>query len=384
MADGNHRFPYKKAKNKVYTMKLSLSGDFITEYDELLLREGTRDGETREGYTFVALNVFRTEKAEGQSASSASTGEQNYAYGVYRYSPDQTTGKFDKNNIAVNLKLVGGYVYRFEATVLTEFVDNLKMKDGNSYSHPFRVLENLNSSGGWFHKDSLGFMHYNYSFEVSSDKNVNSGVSSGAGKKYLADISNGKADVVVGKDFGDYDDSSGLFHYPRVKRFYGKEEGVDPEELSSNGSTVINQGIDMKYKSFGLLIVVKDLPANTHITVADQRENKNSNERNFLIFPKGLKLGKDGAWEGLYSMNDLINESETIKLTFTWNKGGGNTETFPAEFIIKPKTRKIIEIDIEGSRTVQTEGNVVFKFTEDEALTDDSEKFLVTNKTEEG
>lgn len=375
--DGNHRKHKETKPAKFYTMKLSLGGDFITEYDEPL-----RSEETPEGDTYVGLNVFRTKKASDKDTRNYVTGEQNYAYGVFKYAPDPTTHKFDKSNIDINLKLVGGYIYRFEATVLTEMTDKLKLDNNTSYSNPFRCVEDGSTKGSFLHKDNLQKIHYNYSFDDDSNED-----NSSEGKPSLVDIGSGTAYVTVGKDFPN---SYSLFAYPRIKRYYGVEKNIDPEILSTD-NTLINQGIEMAYKSFGLRITVENLPDNTYITVKDNRNSIATEIKKFLIFPDGLKLSKNysgsvESWEGLYSINNFSKEYEEFDLVFTWHKGGGAEETFYANKLkIFPKTRKTITINIEGSRTVTQEGNVSFRFGEtDDTLENDDEVVEITNKTTAG
>ncbi len=100
--------------------------------------------------------------------------------------------------------------------------------------------------------------------------------------------------------------------------------------------------------------------------------NVDTEPRECFVFPKGLQLSNQRTkeWEGLYSMNNLLAESETFTLRFTWHKGGDVTENFSTEVTVKPKTRKILRLNINGSPNYETKGNISFSM-ESEALTDE-------------
>lgn len=374
--DGNRRHIKDAEKieaGKFYTMKLSLGGDYITELEEPL--RGA-DNETENGVTerdtFIGINVYMQKKGTNGP-------KEKYAYGLFNFSPDPTTLKFDKNTTIV-VKLYSEYLYSFEVTVLTELVDTLAISTSSSnkgYTDPFRIKsDTYNGDGAQYNIDNLGEIIYTF------DSKKSSGDLLPDRERYkFANLKSGIADVYVGDD---WIHKTGKFHYPRVKRYYGELNDYDPTGTSSTEAT-----IPLAYQCFGIKIEVESMPTNTTLTVQDIEYSKTKNEQDFLLFPNDLTLSNGSIWEGLYSMKDLQTleeqysspSSKSFKLSFTWHKGGDLTETFESGDIeVSAKTRKIIKVNVQGQTNEESRGNIKFDFTQaDETLVEDEEIVTVSN-----
>lgn len=348
LEDGNHRSQRVKNKQMVKTVRMSFGGDFITESEEPLLR--AEDGEF-----FAGINVWRTEKKEGAK-------EEKYAYGLFK-----------KEN-GIEIDLVTGYTYRFEASILIERDDKLYFNKG--YLEPFMIKDSKAVEGQDF-KDELDIFQYTY------NKKVDDQIQANADRNYLHQLSSGTADVIC-KEFSTHVDLS----YPRVKRFYGTVSEIDPE---------INQSIEisMNYKCFGLKFIVEQLPSG-YLTVQDITKKtpyQEKEEREKLIFPKNFSMGieertdenyfKD-EWEGVFSMNNLKSAYETINLRFTWHKGGNSAQSFTSNVDVYPGVKKTLKINVTGTPNYEQDGNIVLKMLED-SLKEESWtiKFDADNKTKE-
>ncbi|MDE6554216.1 MAG: hypothetical protein K2K98_14845 [Muribaculaceae bacterium] len=328
---GNHRSHTTKEKPIMKTIKMNFGGDFISESEEPLLR-------AEDGDTYTAINVFRTEKGvEGAT-------EEKYAYGLFK----------KKEGIEINV--VTGYTYRFEATILVEKVDKVFIIN-KSYAQPFQYSDDQSGMSN-YHSEDLDTFKY-------TTLDSNDAIVENRKREYFRQLNSGTAHVDVAGDLGSLTQTARI-SYPRVKRYYGILDGFDPGVLQS-------VDIKMLYKSFGLKIEVVDLPSG-FVTVQDVTRDgiKVKDPTDRLIFSKGLQLDKDTKrdWEGLYSMNELTSQEETFTLEFTWHKGGDANETFTTPVTIKPNTKKILQLNINGSPNYQTKGNISFTM-ENESLTDD-------------
>ncbi len=332
--DGHHRDEGEKKERVLKTIRMSFGGDFITETDEPLLR-------AEDGDTYTAINVWRSEKKDNGTVGS----EERYAYGLFKGTDD------------ISVDVVTGFVYRFESSILIERDDKVKQLE-YKYVDPFMLstLRDNSASMGGYSRDDIQKFKYS-AFEQVGENQV---TVADLDRFYFCNLFNGTACIIYGKKIDDW----GEYKYPRVKRFYGNLVTYDPE--ISNAVE-----IPMSYKSFGLKIVVEDLPSG-HITIEDISAGA-TGEEDKLLFPNGLTLQKSNEWEGLYSMNNLLASSETFKFRFTWHKGGGVTESFPTDVTIRPKTKKVLKVKITGTPNVETKGNVTFNMESDELTLDEEE-----------
>lgn len=309
--DGNHRLHQPKS-NKVYKFKLSLGGDYVEQSEEPLVRASAPN-------TYVGINVTRLEKGHPD------TDTQKYAYGMFK----------SKDDISIDLE--SGYTYNFEATILRDGTDKYVMRNG-SYNLPFTLGEQNQSKG--YDPSEIG------SFKFDQNKN-------------LTRISYGDAFVDL------LDNTSGAISemsfctYPRVDRYYGIIQNIDPEYLVENNKPI---EIPLYYRCFGLKIIADDLPEDTYLTVKDDKYDNHQNNYEFLIFPQNLEFGKNGIlqWESIYSMNDLKSDSKiTFNFTFTWHRGVGKEETFPCTISVGPNIKKTLVISVTGNANKHMTGNVI-------------------------
>lgn len=327
LEEGNHRGDEEKEQHVKKMVRMTFGGDYLSESEEPLLRAD-------DGDKYIAINVFRTEK------DKADASEEKYAYGLF------------KNQETVIIDVVTGFTYRFESTLLIEGEDKLFVNEDN-YSKPFQIntQQNLTGSSTSYHEDDLN------KFQYPSD-------SEDRKRYFLHQLQSGEAYV----DTGDDDLSIGSVWYPRVKRYYGKDVSFDPG---------LTEGveIEMEYKCFGLKFEVVELPAGTRISVEDITKLdaiRDKQPLQKLIFPKDLSLSNDQkVWEGTFSMNNIVSESESFKLLFTWHKGGNETEQFIANVTVRPKVRKVLKISISGTTNDETKGNIMFSGLDNVDLADE-------------
>lgn len=350
---GNHRFPWQKKSPKMYTVSLSLAGDFITESDEPLTREDDK-------YTYVGINVFS--KGENEADSEY----QNYAYGLFRYDNE----KFNPEETGITIKLLSEYVYKFHATILKDDVDVLALSKVNpekpGYAEPFRV----DPSGGEYSENNI-----NGDFLYVSDPNIDP-------QGQFTILSSGNAFVKIYGLTGTQSKKNSGF--PRVKRFYGEYAGFNPVPNPS-------LTIDMAYTCFGLKFEVEEegMPEGTYLTVEDNNWNIQDGLKFFptdgkiLFFPESLKLGlpPDGedsglsqSWSGIYSMNKLSHGShDSFTLKFTWHRGSGAKEEFTHTVQqVEAGKMKVLKIKISGSTVTNPEGMISFTMGSEE-MTEDTE-----------
>lgn len=331
LEDGNHRSQRIKNRQMVKTVRMSFGGDFITESEEPLLR--AEDGEF-----FAGINVWRTENKDGAK-------EEKYAYGLFK-----------KEN-GIEIDLVTGYTYRFEASILIEG-DEDKVYVDNGYLAPF-MIKDSKAVEGQSYPDKLNVFNYTYNLLID-DKLVANDY-----RNYLHQLSSGTAHVVCEEMNSTHVDLS----YPRVKRFYGNISDIHPEVVQS-------VEIGMNYKCFGLRFLVEKLPSG-YLTVQDITKknavaDKEKNEK--LVFPTNLSLGLEdrdevnyfkNEWEGVFSMNNLGAEYESINLKFNWHKGGNSVQSFNCKVDVYPGVKKTLKINVTGTPNYSQGGNIVLKMLDE-------------------
>ncbi|MDE6290089.1 MAG: hypothetical protein K2M16_01020, partial [Muribaculaceae bacterium] len=161
--------------------------------------------------------------------------------------------------------------------------------------------------------------------------------------------------------------------YPRVKRFYGKLDQYDP-------SITDQIEIPMKYKSFGLRILIESIPKGTSVKVKDTSviSGPTPKDEPYLIFTKGLELaqgeGKTDSWECIYSLNKLVQDTTSFILRFDWTKGAGETKSVRKIVKVEAKKMKILKLNFEGDVSETKSGNITFT-NMDEDMEDWEETF---------
>ena len=338
--EGNYRHQKVKDKPVMKTIRLQFGGDYVSESDEPLLR-------AEDGNTYVGINVFRKENDDDDS------NYEMYAYGMF-------IGKD-----GLNIDVLTGYTYRFEASILIEEKDKLAL-NGVRYNEPFKVHEypttGFDNAWGYELGDVYEAGSKNLKFKYANEDSNES-------NWYLCQLKSGTAYVDCQ---GDLVSSTGspltaphAMHYPRVKRFYGT---ADFNPLFE--STV---EIPMEYKCFGLKFILESIPAGTNVSISDitkYPENRDNDLEYYLLFPGNLRLSLDSngmsTWESIYSLNDLSQQTRNFTLEFTWNKGNGeDPETFEHSFTVTEKKMKVFRLSIDGDVNETKSGNIIFNMEDD-------------------
>lgn len=341
--DGNHRSKQEKKSPVMKTFRMTFGGDFVSESEEPLLRADDKE-------TYAAINVYRAEKISGGGTAN----REKYAYGLFK----------GKDDISINLET--GYVYDFEATILVEDRDRIAMTN-NKFEDPFLLNQGESVRLTQFLKNGIKTFIYH----AKSDENVD--------RPYFSQLKSGTALVNTSESETESDDK--LSRYPRVKRFYGKLDNIDPAKTTD----VV---IPMDYKSFGLKFQLDQIPDGTYVTVKDITTYTGSDpgDYKYLVFTKNLKIGKTSdalqSWDGIFSLDSFTKNSQTFKLRFSWIKLSGSPETFEHEVTVNAKRLKVLTLKIEGDPGELSEtksGNI--KFTMDDRWEDSSaeDTEIVTN-----
>lgn len=352
MADGNYRYQREKEKPIVKTIRMHFGGDVITETEEPLFRaEG-------DGDAYAAINVWRYKKDE------ENPNKEWYAYGLFKSNDD-----FDITE-NINIDVVTGYYYCFEATILIEREDKVWVNTSvaNAYQQPFRLVDI--SSQGFDSPTGYSVNNLKNEFIYTWDN------TSETQKKFFFELASGTAQVDT--SVGGNNDRYAARSFPRVKRFYGET----PEDSKFDPAALDSVEISLGYKCFGLVIKIGTLPGGT-VTVSDVTTNKDTGtakDKKEKLLLDGVSLSTVGQeWEGLFSLNDLEADQEKFNLLFTWDKGGGVTETFTSgDIIVHQKKRKILTLNISGEINSETKGNLVLK-NDTDVLEDDEERQSITN-----
>ena len=250
LEDGNHRILTKEEKPMLKTIRLSFGGDCVSESEEPLMRAD-------DSSTFTAINVFRT------STTVTNAERERYAYGLFK--------SLDIPE-SLNIELVTGYKYDFEATILVEGLDKVQLSSG--YGNPFVIatkgVTNEKSFGN-YPENSIDRLIYSY------NQSSNEVANKEENRYFFRMLNSGFALV---NTQGDYE-SKACCRNPRVKRYYGKSTGF---ELSSSSSE--NVLLNMEYKCFGLQINITGMTGGT-LTVED-----NSNHSSKDLYKPQMYLDK--------------------------------------------------------------------------------------------
>lgn len=325
--DGNHRLDGEE-KPVVYKFKLALGGDYVEQSEEPLSRA--------ENSSYVGINVTRTEKG--------TTSQEKYAYGVFTIKSD------------IEIDLVSGYTYDFEATVLTDNTDALYYDNSSKgYPEPFVIWEkeitDRNYIKNLYPREHLEDFQYTYDLTKYPTEDT---------KNALYDLKYGRAKVNInGNKY-----IVNTCEYPRVDRFYGTKTGVDPLALPESGEIEIK----VDYKCFGIEIDASSIPQGTTLSWVDITKGRDNDgvSNELLQFPENLKLSSESEdtsiWSEVYSLNNMLGDgTESYTFRFTWDKEG-KKETFDQTFQVRAKYKKILKIIISGEANIHTTGNI--KITE--------------------
>lgn len=340
--DGNKRNHSDKERPELKTLTMSFGGDIVSESDEPLQRAITRDGGI-----YTAINVFRTEK------DVPNANEEKYAYGLF----------LTKDGISI--KVLTGYTYRFEATVLIERDDKVWI-NGSNYDQPFQLNYQQNLSGALtsYHSSLIG------RFQYTSENSITHELVEDDKRSFFQQLRSGTVQVDAGADLPS---RYAPVRYPRIKRFYGTTTSFDPsisEEVT----------IPMDYKSFGLKFILDEIPVGSSISVSDVTPNGNKRPDTdpewFLVFQKNMDFNTDGEWEGIYSLNDLRNDTEQFTLRFYWINGKTPSPYFDHSITVNANMKKVLKLKIDGEVNDTKSGNITLLNIDEADLSEETAEVI--------
>lgn len=284
---------------KFYVVKLGLGAELDVTYESMTKASGD---------DLYGIQVY----------SSPNT-DESVAYKPYAY------GLFD-NPEDITIKLLEGYKYKFEATMIVDGKNKLSSSSSNGYWSPFTT--NAISS------NNVG---------VSDDFVFSSSVK----------IDPGKAFTQM---------KSGSYYVPNIERFYGETTGYIPSEGASVeismkrvcfAAKFIAQG---KFKKDGgkITIQIPDAPV-AYIVADDANEHKYEDVYTFRDIKGAYNAAKDNDYEVEMDVN------------LSWTKGDGATVPF-GDYKIKFRRNKKTVINIKVDD--KSSGNGIGIIIEEEAITE--------------
>lgn len=267
-------------------------------------KEDAIENESIEGKEYVVNLGFSGEIEISQSPlSKAGT---NDLYGVQVYSKKSSDseyapyayGLFD-NTADMVVKLIGGYQYKFVATMVEDGKIKVFHSDDGKYYSPFAAI-------------SSAYSVVSNKFEYSSDIEMRS-------------LSNGWTDIYTGTSFKDVS-----FSRPNTSRYYGELSDFVPAD---NKSATIN----MKRVCFGAKFTVKDF--------TDGKITINIPEAPIMtIAYPNTEVEDIFTFRGNYR-GDWVNDGyqENLEVNITWTKADGT---------VVPISNQIIEFTRNELTTV--------------------------------
>lgn len=261
-------------KNDYYTVQLGWSGDILDIYEEPLTKTSGSD--------LYGIQVYSCPDTEGSNNYTP------YAYGLFDDIED------------ITIKLLVGYKYKFESTMIVDGKNKLTSNSGKYFS-PFSVD--------------------NTSVAITNDFSFSSSVKMSPDRNFVQ-LVNGNYDV------------------PNVERFYGVATDYSP---SDNGKV----DIEMKRVSFGakfvaqgkfaqqggkITIQIPEAPV-AYIT-AENNDHKYEDIYSFKNVVGAYNAAKD---------NDYVVE---MNVNISWTKGDGVTVPF-GDYKVKFKRNKKTVINIK-------------------------------------
>lgn len=273
--------------NEVYTVQLGMGGELDIIY-EPLTKSSTDD--------LYGIQVYSMPDIDGASAWTA------YAYGLFD----------DASNITI--KLLKGYKYKFEATMLVDGKNKLYGYTGPSYSFPFFAY------GTSSEHSSVGDQ-FNYT-SITKFNGLNKGES-------------------TIKDDGGYSS----YARPNVERYYGELENYIP---GRNGEKAV---ISMSRTSFGVKYQVIGKDSGT-IEIMMEGAPKMI----FELAPGNTEKSDVFTFSKVYdAWKNADNEySETVKTSVNWYRGDGTVVPLGThEIVFKRNMTTVVKIDVsnDGANT---------------------------------
>lgn len=267
-------------ENDYYIVQLGWSGDILDIFEEPLTRASGND--------LYGIQVYSCPDVEG------STTYIPYAYGLF----DDIDG--------ITIKLLAGYKYKFESTMIVDGKNKLysSPSNSNSFNSPFDVGNLPTAITNCFNFSSTTNMYPSRSFIQLK--------------------------------------GGGIFHIPNVERYYGVTAGYKPSENSkvdidmkrvSFGAKFVAQG---KFKQEGgeIKIQIPDAPVAYITYSAENNEHKYEDIYSFKDVVGAYNAAKD---------NDYVVEME---VNLSWTKANGVTVPF-GDYKVKFRRNKKTVINIK-------------------------------------
>ena len=287
----------EQTNQETYTISFNLGGEFISTSETPLSRTEVTPKK------IYGINVYY--KKDGE------TWYRNYAYGLFDNIQDMT------------ISLISGYQYKFECSMVREDIDTL-YHNNDIYYAPF------NQSGITNHK-YRGIALEN-KFNISTTNYV-----------YFGGLKIGTMSTS-----GYYDNYDCQSYYPKSDRFYGELADYVPTK-----DGVAN--IDLKRTAFGFkFIVTPPVDGKLHISSITTNDNSYySIDSNIEVSAGENVLEKSFicTFYQVYECWQAENYTKDFKITLTWERANGATQTFEKIITTKRNVLTTVNVNVNGSST---------------------------------
>ncbi len=263
---------------ETYTVQLGWAGEILDVSYEPLTRAATDD--------LYGIQVYSLPKS---TEAKYDSDWKPYAYGLYN----------DPSNITITL--IGGYKYRFVATMIKDGKNRIRIHTTGGYSVPFMASSNGVAPENKFYYDGTNDMAY---------------------------LGMGNADL-----------TDKYYYRPNIERFYGELSDYIPGEGNTNAK------INMKRTVFGAKFVVGGklaVDGKLEIQISDAPKMElaltaGEDEISDIFTFRGI----ESAW----AKNDY---TENIDVTFKWIRADGTESPMGTHTItFKRNTTTIVEFNID-------------------------------------
>ena len=291
----------EQTNQETYTISFNLGGEYISTSETPLSRTEVTPKK------IYGINVYYKKDA-------TDTWYNKYAYGLFDNIQDMT------------ISLISGYKYKFECTMIQNDNDIIYYDKNGYYGRPFVYGSSYNGN-------------YNGSIVQLTNKfNVST-----TDYQYLDYIKYGTTDVCTESSFVRSD-------YPKTDRFYGELTDYIPTK-----DGVAN--IDLKRTAFGFkFIVTPPVDGKLHISSITTTTNDNS----YYSIDSNIEVsaGENVLEESfmctfyqVYECWQAENYTKDFKITLTWERANGATQTFEKIITTKRNVLTTVNVNVNGSST---------------------------------
>lgn len=285
----------EQTNQETYTISFNLGGEYISTSETPLSRTEVTPKK------IYGINVYY--KKDGE------TWYRNYAYGLFDNIQDMT------------ISLISGYQYKFECSMVREDIDTL-YHNNDIYYAPF------NQSGITNHK-YRGIALEN-KFNISTTNYV-----------YFGGLKIGTMSTS-----GYYDNYDCQSYYPKSDRFYGELADYVPTK-----DGVAN--IDLKRTAFGFkFIVTPPVDGKLHISSITTNDNSYYSIDSNIEVSAGENVLEESficTFYQVYECWQAENYTKDFKITLTWERANGATQTFEKIITTKRNVLTTVNVNVNGS-----------------------------------